>query len=79
MSSFDRKRSRKVLEEEEEKLQQQQQRQQRQQEETDPSIPSIPPLHGVIASLSGFTTDQKSELHQLIESLGGRYALATVL
>jgi BRCA1 C Terminus (BRCT) domain len=35
-------------------------------------VKAVLPLKDVVACLSGFTHDQKNELHQLIESLGGR-------
>ena len=34
--------------------------------------PSTNPLIGAIVCLSGFTSDKKDELHELVETLGGR-------
>jgi hypothetical protein len=81
-SLVDRKRSRQETEAEDDGLQQHQEDEELQQQEqemnrTNNQLPVL--LYGVIACLSGFTTDKKEELHQLIESLGGRYVLMDVV
>jgi hypothetical protein len=41
--------------------------------------PTALPLQDVVICLSGFTHEVKNELHQLIESLGGKYVEHAIL
>jgi hypothetical protein len=47
--------------------------QKRNRNDTTEQQPTSLPLHEVVICLSGFTHEVKNELHQLIESLGGKY------